>query len=147
MGCKLYQKMLVPLDGSSKSETILGQAKSMVLDYHVPEMILLTVVEQFHEQPYRKDDDWNIKIQKEAVRVARNYLKALQEKLLSEGVDVKTVILEGEPALNILDYAVMNGVDLIMMNAKGKIVNNHWVFGGVTNRIIRHSPVPVLISR
>lgn len=141
----MYKKILIPLDGSQASETILSQAKAMVKDCGRPELMLLTVVEAFKEQPYRKDDNWNIKIQKEAVRVAGNYLKVLQEKLAVEGVKADIVVVEGDPAKEIIDYAVNNGIDLIMMNSKGRTANARTVLGGVTNRIIRHSPVPVLI--
>lgn len=142
----MYKKILVPLDGSSLSETILGQVKSMAKDYRVPEIVLLTIVEPFREQPYRKEDDWNLKIQKEALRLAGNYLRVLKEKLAVEGVRVDTAVVAGEPAQEILDYAANNGVDLILMKARGRSANNRWVFGGVTNRIIRHSPIPVLIA-
>jgi nucleotide-binding universal stress UspA family protein len=139
----LYRRILVPLDGSIRSEAVLDQARAMVLDYCVPEMVLLTVVEPFREQPYRKDDDWNVRLQKEAVRVSENY--ALKERLAAEGVNVKAVVLEGDPAHQILDFAVIYGADLIMMSAKGSTTNNRWIFGGVANRVIRHSSVPVLI--
>lgn len=142
----MYRRILVPLDGSIESEAVLDQARTMMLDYCVPEMILLTVIEPFHEQPYRKDDDWNVRIQKEAVRVSKNYLNALKDKLSAEGANVKAVVLEGDPAHQILDFALNHGVELIIMSVKKKAINNRWIFGGVANRIIRHSSIPVLIS-
>jgi nucleotide-binding universal stress UspA family protein len=142
----LYRKILVPLDGSSQSESILGQAGAMVKECGVSELVLLTVVEPFRGQPFRKDDDWNIKIQKEGVRVAGNYLQALQEKLMLEGVKVNVEVIMGDPAQEILTYAVKNEIDLIMMNAKGRSANTRWVFGSVANKIIDHSPIPVLIN-
>ena len=141
----MYRKILVPLDGSSLSESILDQTRVMIKDCDVSELVLLTVVEPFHEQPYRTRDDWNIKIQKEAVRVAGNYLTALQEKLLAEGIKVESAVLIGDPAKEILEYALKKGIDLIMMNAKGRTSNDRWVFGSVTNKVIRHSQVPVFV--
>jgi nucleotide-binding universal stress UspA family protein len=142
----MYRKILVPLDGSNLSETILSQAIEMVKECGRPEIVLLTVVEPFREQPYRRDDDWVIKIQKQAVKVCGTYLQELKEKLGTQGIEVSTVVLEGDPAEQILDYAGKNGVDLIMMNARGRTASKRWIFGGVANRIIRHSPVPVLIA-
>jgi nucleotide-binding universal stress UspA family protein len=142
----MYRKILVPLDGSNLSETILSQAIEMVKECGRPEIVLLTVVEPFREQPYRRDDDWVIKIQKQAVKVSGTYLQELKEKLGTQGIEVSTVVLEGDPAEQILDYAGKNGVDLIMMNARGRTASKRWIFGGVANRIIRHSPIPVLIA-
>jgi|WetSurMetagenome_2_1015567.scaffolds.fasta_scaffold164245_2 nucleotide-binding universal stress UspA family protein len=142
----MYRKILVPLDGSNLSESIIDQAKTLVLDCGIPEMVLLTVVEPFREQPYRYEDNWKDKIQKEAVRVAANYLKELKDRLNIMGHRVDTVVIEGDPAQAILDYSKKNGVDLIIMNARGRTAGNRWTFGSVTNKIIGHSPVPVLVA-
>jgi nucleotide-binding universal stress UspA family protein len=142
----LYRKILVPLDGSSLSESILGQAADLVKECNGSELVLLTVVEPFREQPFRKEDDWNTKIQKEGVRVAGNYLKALKEKLMSEGVKVNVEVIVGDPAQEILAYSIKNEIDLIMMNAKGRSANKRWFFGSVAKKIIDHSPIPVLIN-
>lgn len=143
----MYNKILVPLDGSSLAETILDHARIMVKMCGASEIVLLTVVEPFREQPFRKEDNWNIKIQKEAVRVAGNYLKVLQDRL--QGEDIKSVmaIIEGDPAHEILEYAGKNGIDLIMINSKGKTANVRTIFGGVADRIIRHSSIPVLVTQ
>jgi nucleotide-binding universal stress UspA family protein len=143
----MYNKILVPLDGSSLAETILSQTKEMIKDCGASEIVLLTVVEPYREQPFRKEDNWNIKIQKEAVRIAGNYLTLLKERLLAEGIKVETATLEGDPAGEILDYAERNAIDLIMINSKGRTASPHTIFGGVADRIIRHSHIPVLVAQ
>jgi nucleotide-binding universal stress UspA family protein len=142
----MYKKILVPLDGSALAETILVHTKALIKDCGAPDIVLLTVVEPFREQPFRKEDNWNLKIQKEAVRVAGNYLKMLQEKLLLEGFKSDIVVLEGDPSREILDYAVKHEIDLIMINSKGRTASIRPIFGGVADRIIRHSAIPVLVT-
>jgi nucleotide-binding universal stress UspA family protein len=143
----MYKKILVPLDGSSLAEKVLKHIKEIVTDCGMSEFVLLTVVEPFREQPFRKEDNWNVKIQKEAVRVAGNYLKVLQERLQMEGVKSEIAVIEGIAANEILDYAARNEIDLIMINSKGKTASIRTAFGGVADRIIRHSTIPVLVTQ
>ncbi len=141
----MYHKVLVPLDGSSLAESVLDQAKSLVFNCKVLEMILITIVEPFRDQPFRTGDDWVIKMQKEAAKYARNYLDQLVERLKTDGIQARAVVTEGDPAQEIMDYARKNGVDLIIMNSHGKSGLSRWVFGSVANKVVLHSTVPVLI--
>jgi nucleotide-binding universal stress UspA family protein len=140
----MYKNILVPLDGSALSESILVYARDIVKECRESKLVLISVVEPFKDQPYRKEDDWILKVQKEAVRVTGNYLKILQEKLQAEGIETRMEVLEGDPAKEILDFAVKNGIDLIMLNSKGKNSVKQHIFGGVADKIIRHSTIPVL---
>jgi nucleotide-binding universal stress UspA family protein len=144
----MYRKILVPLDGSSFSESILDHAKAVISNCSVaPELVLLTVVEPFPSKSLRAGDSWVDKIQKEAIRVAANYLNQLVEKLHSEGIKAEGVVIEGGPAQAILDYAEKNNIDLIIMSTHGRSGISRWVFGSVATRILHHSPVPVLVAR
>jgi nucleotide-binding universal stress UspA family protein len=143
----MYQKILVPLDGSSFSESIIEIARGLIADCKgAPDMVLFTVVEPFRNQPFRSGEDWNEKMKREAEKVARNYLDQLAEKLGAEGVKAKVVVEFGDPAQAIMDYVRKNGVDLIMMSTHGRSGLSRMVFGSVADRIIHHSVVPVLIA-
>jgi nucleotide-binding universal stress UspA family protein len=142
----MFRKVLVPLDGSYLSEMALEQALAVVSGCEVPEMVILTVVEPFHDQPYRTGDDWIEKIQKQAVRVAQNYVNQLVERLKSTGRQVEAVVIKGNPAQVILEYAQKKSIDLIIMSAYGRSGISRWPFGSVTDKVVRHSPVPVLVT-
>jgi nucleotide-binding universal stress UspA family protein len=141
----MYRKVLVLLDGSRLAESVLVQAKALVSGCHVPQMVLLDVIEPFKEQPYRKGDDWIARMQKEAAAFALNYLNSLVEKLRTEGVTAEAVVIEGDPSQMIMDYAQKNGVDLIIMSTHGRSGVSRWVFGSVADKIVHNSPIPVLI--
>ena len=143
----MYQKILVPLDGSTFSESIVAIARGLIFDCKgTPDLILYTVVEPFRNQPFRSGDDWNEKMKLEAEKVARNYLEQLAARLSSEGIKARVVIDFGDPAQAIMDYVKKNGVDLIMMSTHGRSGLSRMVFGSVADRIIHHSVVPVLIA-
>lgn len=61
--------------------------------------------------------------------------------------NVKTELLTGEPADNIIDYVKKNNVDLIVMGAKGHTSIEHVILGSVTDKLATHAPVSVIIGK
>jgi len=59
-------------------------------------------------------------------------------------VDVTTVLVPGEPARAICEYAVDTDVDLIVMGTAGRNGLADYLFGTTTERVTRRCPVPVL---
>ena len=57
----------------------------------------------------------------------------------------KITVLVGDTVESILDYAAHNKINQIIMGTHGRKGLERIVMGSVTLRLIRHSPVPVLI--
>lgn len=65
-----------------------------------------------------------------------------------EGVTVETVFLTGVPHEEIVAYAEAHGADLIAMGTYGHTGIERFVeAGSTTERVVRHSSVPVLTAR
>ena len=60
---------------------------------------------------------------------------------------VESVILEGNPADEIVKFAEENDIDLIVMGTLGKTGIQRFLLGSVTENVIRHSKKPVLVIR
>ena len=65
----------------------------------------------------------------------------------SSGVEVETVILEGHPAEEIIEFAEGNDIDLIVMGSLGKTGLTRLLLGSVAEEVLRQSTVDVLVSR
>lgn len=74
---------------------------------------------------------------------ARN-LKAVVEKISSEGVEVKSHLTEVPAAPAIARIAEENDVDLIVMGTRGHTGLKHVLLGSVAERTIRLAPCSVL---
>jgi nucleotide-binding universal stress UspA family protein len=145
----MYKKILVPLDGSEISEQALEHVKEIMPVPSTTEITLLRVVDPLATTYAGGTDaaiEVAVEIQKKAAAVAAAYLKRVKGELKDLGIQVKTVLTVGIPADVILDYARQNGVGLIIMSTHGRSGISRWFFGSVAEKIIRHSPVPVLIS-
>jgi len=59
--------------------------------------------------------------------------------------NIKTAVIPGDPAEEIIQYAQTEKIDMIIMGTHGRKGLNRIVFGSVAERIVKSSPVPVLI--
>jgi nucleotide-binding universal stress UspA family protein len=88
--------------------------------------------------------------------------KALKEQLKTESIKatdyvenvgrasnigVESIILEGNPANEILNFAEQNDIDLIVMGTHGKTTIQRFLIGSVSENVVRHSKRAVLVVR
>jgi len=147
----MYSKILVPLDGSELAECVLEHVRAIATGCHVSEVVLLTIVEQYEEGP--AGITWGGVVSAEQVAAvaeksqaeATDYITKVADKLKEEGMAVQALVIQGTAADGILDYAQKNQADLILMSTHGRSGPSRWAFGSVADRVIRHSPIPVLI--
>jgi nucleotide-binding universal stress UspA family protein len=76
---------------------------------------------------------------------ARRSLGKAEAMLRDTGVKVNSTILLGDPAEEIVDFAEEETVDLIVMCSHGASGITRWVFGSVTEKVLRASSTPVLV--
>lgn len=63
------------------------------------------------------------------------------------GVEVETVVLEGHPSNEIIEFAQKNGIDVIVMGTLGKSGLDRFLLGSVAEKVTRNSTVPVLVVK
>jgi nucleotide-binding universal stress UspA family protein len=61
--------------------------------------------------------------------------------------DIETEVVHGRPTTEILSYIEANVIDLAVMGTHGETNFSRYMFGGVSAKIVRSSPVPVLWVR
>jgi len=135
----MYERILVPLDGSSEAEIALPYAEEIAAKLGA-EIILasvseLTAVETDH--------------------LYRSYLEGIAEQVkrqlkdwgAKEEAKVKSEVLLGTPASEILRYADENNVSLITMASRGRSSRGPWLLGNIAAKVLRATGKPVLLIR
>jgi nucleotide-binding universal stress UspA family protein len=144
----MYQKILVPLDGSTLAECALPHVKNLAGGGKVGKIILLSVA--VFNIPYGSigaDFDFG-SFRTEHIKESQDYLALVQSKLAAEGIEVETLVTEsGNPAQTITEYAQTNGVDLIVIATHGYTGVRRMLVGSVAFKILHESHVPVLLIR
>ncbi len=150
----MFSRVMVPLDGSKVGEAALPVIEQLV-DKLAPgtkvEVILIGVItllrhwvvvgEASAPVSYTEEELQRIK-----ERVA-TYLEKTGESLKSRRVSVSTMVRTGNAADEILKAIEESKADLIAMSTHGRSGLRRLAFGSITDKVLRHSPVPVLTVR
>ncbi len=152
----MYQKIVVPLDGSKLAECVLPHVEAISRGCGVKEVILFRVVPKLEDIPQMdyydtfisvmREDDIG-KAQEDAKKNAQKYLNDLKGKLNWPGCSVKTKIAIGSAPEKIADYVEKNSVDLVVIATHGRSGVSRFVWGSVADRLLRSICAPVLMVR
>ena len=146
----MYQKILVPLDGSPLAECVFPHVEALAGGCKVKEVVLVRVAEPFRQptpSEYVIKPEDVIRINEEIRGEAEKYLNQAKAKVNLKGVEVNTAVLRGNPAETLAEYSSKNGVDLIIIATHGRSGVSRWVWGSVADRILRSACIPVLMVR
>jgi len=152
-GGKMYQKIVVPLDGSKLAECALPYAEEIARGCRTEEVILVSVTERIKSRRYVEDPAQSLagrvvaegRGKKESQ--AQRYLDRMAKGLEAKGIKVRTEVLLGSPAEAIAFYAEHNPCALIVMASHGRSGPSRWAHGSVADKVFKASYVPVLMVR
>ncbi len=144
----MYKKILVPLDGSELSESILNHVVNIATSCQVPEVVLTRVREPLDTSTIMEkyfDAKNASELEEDCHNEAANYLEQIATTLKRKGIAVKVKVLRGDPAEEIIKYSERSGVDLVIMSTHGRSGISRWVLGSVSDKVIRQTEASVLV--
>lgn len=144
----MYQKVLIPLDGSELAECALDHAKHLADHGSLKEIIVLNVVE-FDSTKWDELKGIDAKLVKKTfVGLSKKYLANVKSRIGVKALNVKTVVLTDlKPAQAIINYAQDEDVDLIIIATHGYTGMKKLLLGSVAYRVLHESPVPIILIR
>jgi nucleotide-binding universal stress UspA family protein len=153
----MYQKILVPLDGSAFAEQALCHAEQ-VAQAGQTEIHLLSVAPLLEDQspaavdlyPVYVHREYLLDHQQEMDRITvelTGYLERVSMQVRLAGYAAVWAIRFGQPAEEIIAYVAKTGCDLIAMSTHGRSGIGRWVYGSVADKVLRGSSIPVLLVR
>jgi len=143
----MFKRILVPLDGSDLAEQAIPVAARIARNAGgvviLAQVAPIPVDFQAQEKNPAEIYDDNLIEQGEALAV--NYLDHFSRMAELVGVATRTQALFGDVAPAILTAVESLGIDLIVMCSHGNTASKRWSLGSVTQKVARHSSVPVLV--
>ncbi|SFE60591.1 universal stress protein [Nitrosomonas sp. Nm166] len=144
----MYQRILVPIDGSAISEQALDETIKFS-QHHNAQVELVHVLEDIW---YFNDENYlNYAELVDAMRHSgEKILAQAQNKLQQAGVAVEGKLLEarGERVAHVIVTEAKNSsADLIIIGTHGRSGFNRMLLGSVAEGIVRTAHIPVLLIR
>ena len=141
-------KILWPTDFSEPSYEALKVADEMAIHFSA-ELIITHVVTPIPVIPIHDDPtSFNLPMyEKEMEASAEKSLDRISREKVSQAVNRRFKVIYGDPATQIVRVATDETVDLIVIATHGLTGWRKFMFGSVTEKVIRMSPHPVLSIR
>jgi nucleotide-binding universal stress UspA family protein len=147
----VYDRILVPLDGSPRAESALPLALS-VASAHGSELLLLHVVpmpERSCPCPLDEDEhDLERRLVERNARAAEIYLEGVRKHLAGDSVRARTLVtVDGDVRGEILRCVAKDHVDLVVFCGHGRGGHAELPFGSVASFLLEHATTPLLVVR
>jgi len=149
MNSSIFRKIMLATDGSESArkavDSAIEIAKSSNAKLYALHVIALG--DYYSSMPLSIDAEW-IKAMEEHLRIqGKEATDYVENAGRAANVEVEPVILEGNPANEIVDFAEKNDIDLIVMGTQGKTGIQRFLIGSVAENVVRHSIKTVLVVK
>lgn len=139
------KRILLPVEDMNISEKVMTLTMEFGQSFD-SEIILLHVqpINESISYPYAPllepfDDAFN--------QLSERIISNASNLFAASGLTVSTRIVSGNPASEIIECAGEENCDMIIMSAHGKGKIMRFLLGSVTNNVVIHSKIPVLVVR
>jgi nucleotide-binding universal stress UspA family protein len=137
------KKILVGSDFSQDSTNAVTYGFSLAQDFQ-SELHLVHVVEPFAYSDALMPDPMTAEVRTDLDALLTGRLESLVPAEARNWCDVKTSCLAGRPHEELVKYAVLHAVDLIILGIRGRGLVETLLLGSTTDRVIRRVTCPVL---
>ncbi|HEX6186531.1 MAG TPA: universal stress protein [Pyrinomonadaceae bacterium] len=137
-------RLLVAYDNSADADLALSYATSLAQQYQTEVHVLHVISDTPPEEP---ELAWSNAGRETSYEIAVRQLQQMVPKETYLWCKIVTDVRCGQPANEILSYAKEQKIDLICMGASGTGFSLDKLFGSTVDRVLRHAPCPVLVSR
>ena len=147
----MYEKVLVPLDGSELSECVFPHVKTFIEGCQLGYVVFVRVVEPATiisgPGAYVISPEILEETESSQKSTAKDYLDQVIKHFQHEETALHSEVLVGRAAESLADYTKENDIDLIIIATHGRSGVTRWVRGSVADKVLRFSTVPVLMVR
>ena len=156
----MYERILVPLDGSNLAARVLPYVEELAQKFGSEVLLFQTItpLSQLIIQSTPGTMEGAASVAETGVQLAEEelvaereaadaYLASVQARLAGLGVKSTVRVQEGSAGTAIITYADQAHATLVAMSTHGRGGLERLVFGSVTDEVLRHSKLPLLLIR
>ncbi|MFO7887717.1 MAG: universal stress protein [Eubacteriales bacterium] len=138
------KKILIPVENQQRIEEPLKLAVEIAKKFNSKITIFHAV--DFHKIPNEvKYGAYIEKIYETANK--NNFMDKVVKLYEKEGIETDSKVIEGDPSAEIIDEADNGNYDLVIMETHSMKDHKRFLLGSVTNKVVHHINVPILVVR
>lgn len=138
----MIQRILVAYDGSAAALKAFDAAVDLARKYGAALEVLSVA-----PSPEIGDDVETEAVIEQGRRQHQAILDRLQQRAQHLGMAIKSHLMVGHPANQIIEQAAVLKADLIVMGHRGHGAIDRWKIGSVTRRVISYAECAVMVVR
>ena len=135
----MYNKILVPLDGSKNSSKCLTTAIRLAKE-HDASIVAIHVV----HFPHGKKQKIRLELDE---KIPPSFILAAEKLSGDANIAFSFRLIKGDPGHAIVEYAHTHGIDLIVIGARGLSTFKKIFLGSVSTYVMHKSKVPVMLIK
>jgi nucleotide-binding universal stress UspA family protein len=142
------QRILVPLDGSKRTEFVLPTATRLARGSGAEVILAHVVDEPMVSEVLSSAADLSLarKLAERQSENARDYLERIRSRLVADGVAARVLVRrDRDHREGLVSLAHSESTDLVVLCAHGSVCNAERQFGSVASYMIAHSSTPLLV--
>ena len=143
---QVLRKILIATDGSENAEKaadfgiqIAGLSGAKVYAAYVIDTT------PYYSIPL--DQVWSKEVYEQVEKTGHEITAGVEKTAKAAGLEAESIILKGDPAEKIVNFAEEQNVDMIIVGSLGKGKFERLVIGSVSEKVVRHAKIPVLVVR
>ena len=142
---KEFNRILYPVDLSEPSAKIVPYVQSVAQKFGSQIHILFAARIFDHFASMYVPLPSISKFEKELIEGSEKRLYEFVDEHFSEFPQTKTAVVAGDASEEIINYIQENKIDLVIMATHGRKGMDKIIFGSVAERVVKTSPVPVMV--
>lgn len=140
------KKILLPIDGSDICPKAYEHAKKIAEKFD-SEIVIFNAQDLTPPFGWLYDPVISKVEEHNPEKISEKIVKDGKAAFDGTGINVTTETALGDPASTILETAKKEGCDLIIMCTHGMSRSKRFLLGSVTNKVVLHAEIPVLVIR
>ncbi len=152
MSVEKYPKRVMLATDGSKHSLHAAKKAAQIAKSNDSEVIVVNVLQQYHHLttmpgPMDVGGIYALDNEEEVKKRGNKVMESTRKVFDDLSVEVKTRFLKGNAAKAIIDEAIKERTDLIVVGATGYGGLSEWLLGSIAHKIARNAPCPVMIVR
>jgi nucleotide-binding universal stress UspA family protein len=139
-----FKKILIATDGSDNSKNAVNSGIE-IAKINNADVYAVYVIPPVSAPAAQRGRSWAESIRQDLTEDGKKATKDVEDAAKGTGINVETILLEGNPSEEIINFAEKNDMDLIVLGSLGKSGIEKFLIGSVAEKVVRNAKKQVLI--